>query len=158
MSSELQGWSGWGWASRVHAPGLYLSAQLWNPPWRHQQPLPQRSLTTTESLTGLDKRGEGTGGKTVGYSAANSVEKLRRTTIGCKTVETLCKVLNPGDKRRRNRCKETGIKPGYGPHPYTHPSPEASPDPNPTLAQTLDLTQGRVGTWPATKVQRQWGT
>ena len=36
-------------------------------------------------------------------------------------------------------------------HVPTHPSPEASPDPNPTLTQTLDLTQGRVSTWPATE-------
>ena len=31
----------------------------------------------------------------------------------------------------------------------THTFPEASPDLNPTLTQTLDLTQGRVGTWSA---------
>ena len=36
-------------------------------------------------------------------------------------------------------------------HVPTHPFPEACPDPNPTLTQTLDLTQGRVGTWPTTK-------
>ena len=42
------------------------------------------------------------------------------------------------------------VKPGYGPRPYS-PLPEASPDPNLTLTQTLDLTQGRVGTWPATE-------
>ena len=36
-------------------------------------------------------------------------------------------------------------------HVPTHPFPEASPDPNLTLTQTLDLTQGRVGTWPATE-------
>ena len=42
------------------------------------------------------------------------------------------------------------IKPVTG-HIPTHPSPEASPDPNPTLTRTLDLTQGRVGTWPATE-------
>ena len=42
------------------------------------------------------------------------------------------------------------IKPVYG-HVPTHPSPEACPDPNPTFTQTLDLTQGRVGTWLATK-------
>ena len=32
-------------------------------------------------------------------------------------------------------------------HVPTHPFPEASPDPY----QTLDLTRGRVGTWPATE-------
>ena len=36
-------------------------------------------------------------------------------------------------------------------HTPTHPFPEASPDPNLTLAQTLDLTQGRVGMWPTTE-------
>ena len=36
-------------------------------------------------------------------------------------------------------------------HVPTHPFPEASPDTNPTLTQTLDLTQGRVGTWAATE-------
>ena len=36
-------------------------------------------------------------------------------------------------------------------HIPTHPFPEASPDPNPTLTQTLDLTQGRGGTWPASE-------
>ena len=36
-------------------------------------------------------------------------------------------------------------------HVPTHPFPEASPDPNLTLTQTLDLIQGRVGTWPATE-------
>ena len=36
-------------------------------------------------------------------------------------------------------------------HVPTHPYPEAIPNPNLSLIQTLDLTQGRVGTWPATK-------
>ena len=36
-------------------------------------------------------------------------------------------------------------------HVPTHPSPEASPEPNQTLTQTLDLTQGRGGAWPATE-------
>ena len=36
-------------------------------------------------------------------------------------------------------------------HVPTHPFPVASPDPNPTLTQTVDLSQGRVGTWPATE-------
>ena len=36
-------------------------------------------------------------------------------------------------------------------HVPTHPFPEASADLNLTLTQTLDLTQGRVGTWPATE-------
>ena len=41
-------------------------------------------------------------------------------------------------------------------HVPIHPFPEAGPDPNPTLTQTLDLTQGRVGTWPATKQGQAW--
>ena len=45
---------------------------------------------------------------------------------------------------------ETGIKPASGPRRHP-PFPEASPDLYPTLTQTLDLTQGRVGTWPATE-------
>ena len=36
-------------------------------------------------------------------------------------------------------------------HVPTHPFPDTCPDPNPTLTQTLDLTQRRGGTWPATK-------
>ena len=36
-------------------------------------------------------------------------------------------------------------------HVPTHPFPEASPDPDLTLTQTLDLTQRRVGMWPATE-------
>ena len=36
-------------------------------------------------------------------------------------------------------------------HIPTHPFPEASPDPNLALTQTLNLTQGRVGTCPGTK-------
>ena len=41
-------------------------------------------------------------------------------------------------------CKlDNWIKPGYGLVP--------SPDPNLSLTQTLDLTQGRVGTWPTTE-------
>ena len=36
-------------------------------------------------------------------------------------------------------------------HVPTHPSPEASPDLHLTITQTLDLTQGRVGMWPATE-------
>ena len=39
-------------------------------------------------------------------------------------------------------------------HVPTHPFPEASPDTNPTLTQTLDLIQGRVGTWPGTEFLR----
>ena len=36
-------------------------------------------------------------------------------------------------------------------HVPTNPFPDACPGPNPTLTQTLDLTQGRVGTGPATE-------
>ena len=36
-------------------------------------------------------------------------------------------------------------------HVPTHPFPETSPDPTLALSQTLDLTQGKVGTWPATE-------
>ena len=41
-------------------------------------------------------------------------------------------------------------------HVPTHPFPEASPDPNPTLTQTLDLTQERVGTSPTTEQGQAW--
>ena len=36
-------------------PGLYLSWQVKNPPWRHSAPTPHRSFTTTVSFTGLLK-------------------------------------------------------------------------------------------------------
>ena len=43
-------------------------------------------------------------------------------------------------------------------HVSSYPFPEASPDPNLTLTQTLDLTQGRVGMWPATEQGPFWST
>ena len=49
------------------------------------------------------------------------------------------------------------IKPGCRPRPYPlnpNPFPEATPDPSLTLTQILDLTQGRIGTWPATEQDR----
>ena len=39
-------------------------------------------------------------------------------------------------------------------HIPTHPFLEADPNPDPTLSQTLNLTWGRVGKWPATEQGR----
>ena len=50
----------------------------------------------------------------------------------------------------KNKTRKNGSSLVTG-HVPTHPFPEARPDTNPTLTQTLDLTQGRVGTWPTTE-------
>ena len=50
---------------------------------------------------------------------------------------------HPGTKPRKG-----GLSLVTG-HVPTHPFPVAIPGPNLTLTQTLDLNQGRVGTWPA---------
>ena len=61
----------------------------------------------------------------ISFFHSNSIQYLR-----CVMIQSLIHILFMG-------------------HVPTHPFPDASPDPNLTLTQTLDLTQGRVGTWPA---------
>ena len=64
-----------------------------------------------------------------------------------KQIKTNCSYWQHlRDRRGRLESFVSILVTGHAP---THPCSEASPDPNSTL--TLDLTQGRVGTCPATE-------
>ena len=62
----------------------------------------------------------------------------------------LQQVFKQHAQRKDSLAREGGSSLVTG-HIPTHPFLVASPDPNPALTQTLDLSQGRVGTWPATE-------